>query len=256
MNSKLEEIIEATRDRVATARRARPESSMEPTGWRRNFEGALRLEGISLIAEFKRASPSAGSIAQDAHPAAVAMQYEEGGARALSVLTEPYFFQGDLDHLTVARGACSLPALRKDFIIDPYQIPESASVGADAVLLIVAAVEVSLLHDLFDSAKESGLDVLVEIHDERELETALSLEPAIIGINQRNLHTFEVDTSLAARLREQVPAAVVVVAESGIKQSSDLGVLEVAGVDAVLVGETLMRAPDRLAAVRSLIGDR
>lgn len=210
---------------------------------------------MSLVAEFKRRSPSAGPIAEVADPAQVAAAYERGGAAAVSVLTEPDFFGGSLDDLDRARGACGLPVLRKDFVIDPYQLVEARAAGADAALLIVAALrDAGLFAELAGAARELRLPVLVEVHDERELDAAFGADADLVGVNQRDLRTFEVDTSLAARLRPRVPSEVPVIAESGISSRADVEALAEAGVDGILVGEHLMRSEDPARAAAELIG--
>lgn len=233
---------EQLRDRLGPARRGRP------------FSEALIDEGISLIAEMKRASPSRGPIRPDATVAEVVRAYQEAGARAVSVLTEPSYFGGSLDDLVEARGACELPLLRKDFVVDEYQLLEARAAGADAVLLIVAALEPERLAALMSAASELGMDSLVEVHDEEEVETALEAGAEVIGINNRDLHSLEVDLETTFTLLADIPAGTVVVAESGITTPEDVDRLERAGVDAILVGEALMRADDPVRAVRDLLG--
>lgn len=259
MESYLDRIVGATRDRVDSARRRRPLPGLERDAGAqpppRDFLGAVRREGMSLVAEFKRRSPSAGPIAEVADPAQVAAAYERGGAAAVSVLTEPDFFGGSLDDLDRARGACGLPVLRKDFVIDPYQLVEARAAGADAALLIVAALrDAGLFAELAGAARELRLPVLVEVHDERELDAAFGADADLVGVNQRDLRTFEVDTSLAARLRPRVPREVPVIAESGISSRADVEALAEAGVDGILVGEHLMRSEDPARAAAELIG--
>lgn len=254
----LESIVERTRAEVEARRRAVPdaelESLLEPSGRGRPFSEALIAEGISLVAEMKRASPSRGPIRPEATVAEVVAAYERAGARAVSVLTEPNWFGGSLDDLVAARAACSLPLLRKDFVVHRYQLLEARVAGADAALLIVAALERQALADLMAQASDLGLDALVEVHDEHEVETAVDAGAELIGINNRDLHTLEVDLETTFRLLADVPAGTVVVAESGIGAHEDVERLERAGVDAILVGETLMRADDPVRAVRELIG--
>ncbi len=208
---------------------------------------------MTCIAEFKRRSPSAGWIAERATPAEMARAYAAGGARALSVLTDEPFFGGRLDDLVAARAACELPILRKDFIVDRYQIVEARAAGADALLLIVAALTDLDLAALLAAAREMGLEVLVEAHDAGEVARAVAAGAGVIGINNRDLRTFTVDRELAARLRPSVPDERVIVAESGIRSAADVTRLRAAGIDAILVGETLMRAPDPAAALRALL---
>lgn len=208
--------------------------------------------GLSLIAEYKRGSPSAGEIRADVTVADMVTAYEEGGAAALSVLTEPHRFLGSLDDLQEARRASSLPILRKDFIVDPYQLWESALAGADAVLLIVAALADDDLRLLYEETATLDLDCVVEVHDVSDLERALELGAEVIGINNRNLHSFEVDLATTHELCSDVPAGKTVVSESGYESREQLAELERIGVDAVLIGETLMRATDPEALIREL----
>lgn len=257
--SYLDKILEATRERIDTTKSQKPESALRDTlrfkELPRDFLGALRANGISLIAEFKRRSPSAGVIREGLEPDEAASSYETGGARAISVLTEPKFFGGSMSDIAAAKMASSLPVLRKDFVIDPWQVLEARVYGADAVLLIVAALDDDgLLKELRSSIEELSMAALIEVHDEEDLERAMALQPALIGVNQRNLKTFDVDTSLAARLRKVIPQSVVVVAESGIRSRADVQELETAGIDAMLVGEFLMRAEDSVAAASELLG--
>jgi indole-3-glycerol phosphate synthase len=224
----------------------------------RPFRAALaRPAGapMRVIAEIKRASPSAGPIRPGADPADIAREYAAAGATAISVLTDKRFFDGDLAYLGVARRACSLPLLRKDFIIDPIQIAEARAAGADAVLLIAAAFpagEVELSACIL-VAEGLGLDTLVEVHDEAELDQALAAHAQLIGVNHRNLRTFEIDMSLTERIAKKLPASTVLVAESGIRTAADVRRLGDAGAHAVLVGEQLMRAPSPGAALRELL---
>jgi indole-3-glycerol phosphate synthase len=205
-----------------------------------------------VIAEFKRRSPSAGTLREGAEVAEVVGAYARGGAIALSVLTEGPNFDGSLDDLRAARAACDLPILRKDFIVDRYQLLEAREAGADAVLLIVAALEQGELESLHDFARALELDVLVEIHDGDELRRALTLGAETVGINNRDLRDFSVDMARTSRLMDEMPAGVRVVSESGIHTAEQLESLQRAGVDAVLVGESLMRSADPEAALRAL----
>lgn len=211
---------------------------------------------MSLIAEFKRRSPSAGVIRDEKDPGTVAKAYEAGGARALSVLTEPEFFAGSDDDVRAAREESSLPILRKDFVVDPYQLVEARAAGADAVLLIVAALEPRGLRLLISEAETWGLDALVEVHDAADLKTALEAEASLVGINQRDLRTFQVDRGLAVRMQSEIPDDVVVVAESGISTREEVRALQDAGIDGVLVGERLMRSEDPAGAVVELLGNQ
>jgi len=252
----LDRIVGATRDEVARRRHAMPLQRLEALlGERpeaRPFQEALTRPGLSLIAEHKRRSPSAGLIRQGATVVEVVQAYERGCAAALSILTEPFHFGGSLDDLREARAATSLPVLRKDFIVDPYQLYESAAAGADAILLIVAALEFDDLAELYREARDLDLDVLVEVHDEEELETALEVDADVLGINNRDLADFSVDIERTYDLLSDVPAGKTVVSESGFSSREELEALDRVGVDAVLVGETLMRAPDVEAACRML----
>ena len=221
----------------------------------RPFRAALiDAPGVALIAEVKKASPSAGIIRPDFDPARIAAAYERGGASAVSVLTDRQFFQGSPDFIDEVHGACALPALRKDFLLDPLQIIEARAIGADACLLIVAALDAAVLADLMALCGELGMDALVEAHDERELDAALAAGADLVGINNRDLRTFEVSLATAERLAPIIPDDVLVVAESGIRTRADIDRLEPCGVKAVLVGETLMRADDVEAATRALTG--
>lgn len=221
----------------------------------RPFGEALVRPGLSVIAEFKRRSPSAGEIRAGATPAETASAYEEGGAAALSVLTDAPHFGGSLDDLRAARAACALPVLQKDFIVGRYQVYEAAAAGADAILLIVAALERDELARLHDEARGLDLDCVVEVHSEEELESALSIDAEVIGVNNRNLDDFSVDVQTTFELITDVPAGKTVVSESGIAERETLEELERVGVDAVLIGEALMRAPDPAAKVRELTAD-
>ncbi len=256
--SVLDRIVEDTRDEVVRRREHVPLSRLEaaiaerPEG--RPFSEALLRPGISLIAEHKRRSPSAGAIREDATVDQIVLAYQRGGAAALSILTEPFHFGGSLDDLLAAKAVSELPVLRKDFIVDPYQLYESAAAGADAILLIVAALEPDALYELLQEARGLDLDALVEIHDERELEIALDVEADVLGINNRDLGDFSVDIERTFDLLADVPAGKTVVSESGFTTRDQLDELDRVGVDAVLIGETLMRAPDVEDATRRLSG--
>jgi indole-3-glycerol phosphate synthase len=257
----LDRIVESTRNDVERRRREVPvaqlEEALEARGEDRPFSEALIRPGISLIAEYKRRSPSAGPI-RDGEPVAdIVRAYERGGAAALSVLTEPHHFGGSLEDLREARAASTLPILRKDFIVDTYQVYESAALGADALLLIVAVLQGRELERLHAEALTLDLDVLVEVHSERELEEALEIVDAdVIGINNRNLSSLEVDLATTLDLLADVPAGKTVVSESGYSTREQLDELEEVGIDAVLVGESLMRSADVEAACRELTGGR
>ncbi len=254
----LERIVERTRDELRHRRRAVPLAELERRlGSRddRPFSQALIRPGVSLIAEHKRRSPSAGEIRAGSSVAEIVGAYERGGAAALSILTEGPHFGGSLDDLGAAREASNLPILRKDFIVDPYQVFETAAWGADALLLIVAALRQSELAALHREARDLDLDVLVEVHSEPELEAALEIVDAdVIGINNRDLGDFSVDVERTYALLADVPAGKTVISESGFHAREQLDDLERIGVDAVLVGETLMRASDPEAACRDLTG--
>jgi indole-3-glycerol phosphate synthase len=257
--SVLDRILEQTRDEVERRRESVSQSDLERTVSAleepRPFAEALtRPAGISLIAEHKRRSPSAGEIRAGATVEAVVQAYERGCAAAVSILTEPFHFGGSLDDLRAARAAIDLPILRKDFIVDPYQVYEAAAAGADAILLIVAALHPEDLRILHREARALDLDVLVEVHDEEELDVALDIEADVVGINNRDLTDFSVDLERTFELLSDVPAGKTVVSESGITRREQLDELERVGVDAVLVGETLMRAEDPEAACRELTG--
>jgi indole-3-glycerol phosphate synthase len=225
---------------------------VEPGREGRPFAEALSRPGTSVIAEHKRRSPSAGTIRDGASCSEIVIAFERGGAAAISILTEEAHFGGSLADLREARAATELPILRKDFTIDPYQLYEAKVAGADGVLLVVGSLEQSALASLYAQARELDLDALVEIHDDEELERALELDCDVIGINNRNLEDFSVDIQRTFDLLADVPAGKVVVSESGIHHRGQIEELEQVGVDAVLVGEALMRAPDPETAVREL----
>ena len=224
----------------------------------RGFATALRAKIAAgrpaVIAEIKKASPSKGLLREAFDPPAIAASYEAAGAACLSVLTDRPFFQGDPDYLVAARNACSLPVLRKEFIIDDYQVAESRALGADAILLIVAALEDAQLASLEAAAHAYGMDVLVEVHDGEELDRALRLKTPLIGINNRNLRNFSVTLDTTLNLLSRVPADRLVVTESGIQVQRDVALMRSRGVHAFLVGEAFMRAPDPGAALTALFG--
>jgi indole-3-glycerol phosphate synthase len=228
------------------------------TGPTRGFEQALRqalqrsADSSAVIAEIKKASPSKGVIRADFDPVAIARAYEAAGAACLSVLTDEDFFQGSDAYLQAARAAVGLPALRKDFIVDPYQVVETRALGADCLLLIAAALNSRRLRELHTLARSVGLDVLVEVHDAAELEMALALDPTLVGINNRNLKTFETRLETTYDLLDRIPAGVLVVTESGIRSRADVTAMHRAGVRAFLVGEAFMRADDPGAALAAL----
>jgi len=254
----LDRIVDDTRDEVARRRERVPLARLEeaiaarPEG--RPFQEALTRPGVSLIAEHKRRSPSAGTIREGASVTEIVKAYERGCAAALSILTEPFHFGGSLDDLAEALAATELPILRKDFIVDPYQLYESAAAGADAILLIVAVLDPDDLYDLLREARDLDLDAVVEVHDERELEVALDVEADVLGLNNRDLTDFSVDIERTYELLSDVPAGKTVVAESGYSSRDQLDDLERVGVDAVLIGETLMRSADVEDACLELTG--
>jgi indole-3-glycerol phosphate synthase len=261
----LERILESTREELKLRKRELPLAELEYQAFATGagvqaspgrFRAALREPGIAVIAEFKRRSPSAGTLREASDLRELVDAYERGGASALSVLTEGKHFDGTLEDLRAARTACELPILRKDFIVDDYQLYEAKVARADAVLLIVAALESDELSALNEGAGKLGLDVLVEVHDREELQTALKIGAELIGINNRDLRDFSVDVERTAKLMREIPTGVTVVSESGIAGAEQLGRLEDAGVDAVLVGEALMRSADPEAALRTLLGYR
>ena len=257
--SKLEELVGAAREDVERRKTVVPVGDLRAAvgtlSGSRPFNEALVRPGLSLIAEFKRRSPSAGEIAGSVTVADVCAAYERGGAAALSVLTDERNFGGSLDDLRAARAASSLPILRKDFIVDPYQLYEAAVNGADAVLLIVAALDDDDLRLLYDEARLLDLDCLVEVHDEPDLERALEIDADVIGINNRNLGDLSVDLQTTPELLVDVPAGKTVVAESGYDRYEQLAELERIGCDAVLIGEAMMRSGDPEGAVRELTMD-
>ncbi len=256
--SVLETIVARTRERVAERRRVRSledvRAAARAAPRRRPFAEALARPGrINVIAEHKRRSPSRGSIREDLAPAEVARAYERGGAAALSVLTDEDHFGGRLEHLVEARSATALPALRKDFVIDPFQVWEARAAGADAILLIVAALGDRELAALLAEAAAAGLEALVEVHDRQEVDRALAGGARVVGVNNRDLKTLAVSLETATSLASRIPDSVVAVAESGIKTGADVRRLREAGYDAFLVGERLMSSPDPGAALQALI---
>jgi indole-3-glycerol phosphate synthase len=255
----LEELVAGAREDAQRRREDVPlEGLKAKLGTRdgaRPFNEALVRPGLSLIAEFKRRSPSAGEIREGAMVAETATAFERGGAAALSILTEQRHFGGSLHDLRAAREASWLPILRKDFVVDPYQLYEAAASGADAVLLIVAALDDDALAVLYEEARALDLDSVVEVHDEADLERALTIDAEVIGINNRDLSDFSVDVETTVELLTDVPAGKTVVSESGYESRGQLDELELIGVDAVLVGETLMRAEDPETRVRELTRD-
>ncbi|THD59776.1 indole-3-glycerol phosphate synthase TrpC [Phenylobacterium sp.] len=251
---KREEVAErkAFRDRAEIEAAARAVS--QPRGFRAALERAHAPGRLALIAEIKKASPSRGLIRADFDPPALARAYEAGGAACLSVLTDTPSFQGADEYLVAAREASALPCIRKEFLVDPWQVAESRALGADAVLVILAMVDDTLASDLMETARAHGMDVLVETHDEAEMVRAARLGADLIGVNNRDLHTFEVDLSITERLAAAAPPGALLVTESGIFGPGDAARLEQSGAQAMLVGESLMRQTDVEAATRALLG--
>jgi len=260
MSDKLAEICATKREEVAARKRERTLGSLDagaalrsvPRGFRAALE-AKAATGFALIAEIKKASPSKGLIRADFHPADHARAYAAGGAACLSVLTDAPYFQGHENYLIEARGACSLPVLRKDFMVDPWQVAEARSIGADAILIIVAALDDGAMAEIEAAALERGMDVLVEVHDEAEMERAARLKSRLIGVNNRDLKRFVTDIAVTERLAPFAPEATLLVSESGIGSHADLVRLAPCGARAFLVGESLMRHADVEAATRALL---
>jgi indole-3-glycerol phosphate synthase len=255
----LDAIVAATRKRVEDARArtgaaalSRAAAAATPP---RGFRAALAVDGVRVIAECKRRSPSRGVLRMAYDPVAIAHGYAAAGAAAISVLTEPTFFDGALDHLQAVRAAVDVPVLRKDFVVDAYQLLEARAAGADAVLLIVAALDDAELRTLSGAARDLGLDVLVEVHDEAELERADAAGATLIGVNNRNLRTLAVDVEASLRLAARLPEGALAVAESGLRAGEDLRRLRTVGYQAFLIGERFMSADDPGAALRGLLGD-
>ncbi|HVR89611.1 MAG TPA: indole-3-glycerol phosphate synthase TrpC [Novosphingobium sp.] len=261
MTDKLAEICATKREEVAVRKRlaslgeldTRAAAQSAPRGFRAALE-AKAANGFALIAEIKQASPSKGLIRADFHPADHARAYELGGAACLSVLTDAPYFQGHEDYLIAARAAGALPVLRKDFMVDPWQVAEARAIGADAILIIVAALEDSEMAEIESAAFERGMDVLVEVHDEAEMARAARLRSRLIGVNNRDLKRFVTDLATTERLAALAPEGTLLVSESGINSRADLLRLEQSGVRSFLVGESLMRQSDVEAATRQLLG--
>ncbi|MDZ4261431.1 MAG: indole-3-glycerol phosphate synthase TrpC [Pseudomonadota bacterium] len=252
LQRKVAEVIERSatlslRDLMALA-----QAAQAPRGFVAAIEKKLAQGNAAVIAEIKKASPSKGLLREDFRPAEIAASYEKGGAACLSVLTDADFFQGHEEYLKQARAACTLPVIRKDFIIDPYQVYEARAIGADAILLIVAALGDAMLLELSELADHLGMDVLVEVHDAHELARALKLPLKLIGINNRNLRTFETRLTTTTELLQQIPRDRIVVTESGIHSAADVQFMRAHEINAFLVGEAFMRAPEPGEALKSL----
>lgn len=256
----LQRILERKREEVAERRVSRPLAELEqaiagqasPRGFAQALQRRVARAEPAVIAEVKRASPSRGVIREDFHPAQIAGSYRDGGAACLSVLTDVDFFQGSDAYLEEARAACELPVLRKDFTVDPYQVVEARAIGADAVLLIVAALSDEQMGELARTAQELALDVLVEVHDRYELERALALTTPLVGVNNRDLHTFETRLETTLELLPHIPGDRIVVTESGIHTREDVARMRASQVHAFLVGEAFMRAPEPGEKLRQL----
>ena len=262
MSDILQKICATKVEEVAVARAARPlaalraEAEAQPAP--RDFVGAIRARHAAgrpaVIAEIKKASPSKGVIREDFRPAEIAVAYERAGAACLSVLTDRQYFQGAPEYLQTARAACVLPALRKDFLVDPWQVHEARAMGADAILLIVASLDLAQMREMEAIARDYGMAVLVEVHDGAELELALQLQTPLVGINNRNLRSFEVSLQTTLELRQRVPADRIVVTESGILAPEDVALMRAHEVQTFLVGEAFMRVADPGEGLRALFG--
>ena len=258
--NQLSKIIETTKETVKKSISYRQISSLEEDFEKyskRAFVSAISekvfKEETAIIAEIKKASPSKGLIREDFDPKKIAEEYEINGATCLSILTDEPFFQGKLEYLATVRNSCELPILRKDFIIDPYQIYETKAYGGDCILLIVAALDIMQLKDFSQLAQELDLDILVEVHSEKELTGALSISPTLVGINNRDLTTFEVDKNLSLKLSKKIPRDITVVSESGINSKEDILSSKEQGIHSFLIGESLMREPSPGEALKKIL---
>ena len=258
--NQLSKIIETTKETVKKSISYRQISSLEEDFEKyskRAFVSAISekvfKEETAIIAEIKKASPSKGLIREDFDPKKIAEEYETNGATCLSILTDEPFFQGKLEYLATVRNSCELPILRKDFIIDPYQIYETKAYGGDCILLIVAALDIMQLKDFSQLAQELDLDILVEVHSEKELTGALSISPTLVGINNRDLTTFEVDKNLSIKLSKKIPRDITVVSESGINSKEDILSSKEQGIHSFLIGESLMREPSPGEALKKIL---
>jgi indole-3-glycerol phosphate synthase len=262
MTNKLIEICDTKYGEVAVRKAATRSADLDalisaqspPRGFRKALDGKVAAGGYGLIAEIKKASPSKGLIRADFDPPAHARDYEAGGATCLSVLTDAPYFQGHENYLIAARNACSLPVLRKDFMVDPWQVAEARSIGADAILIIVAALDDVQMQDIEQAAIAHGMDVLVEVHDAAELDRAMTLESRLIGVNNRDLRDFTVDFARSYELVGRAPAGCTFVAESGLSCHADLAAMAGHGVNCFLIGEALMRQSDVAGATRAMLG--
>lgn len=252
MSNFLDKIIEQKKSEVSELKKDRYLFKGRKSQARGFIKSLKKTDSLSIIAEVKKASPSKGVICNDFDPLRIASQYENGGASAVSVLTDEQFFQGCTNYLEIVRKNISLPVLRKDFIIDIIQVEQTASLDADAMLLIVAALDDHQLRDLYDATIGFGIDPLIEVHDREELERAMRLEPSLIGINNRNLQTFKTDISVTIDLLKILPSNITVISESGIENGTQARILKDAGVSGLLVGESLMRSQDPVALIEEL----
>ncbi len=258
--NQLSKIIETTKETLKKSSSYRPITSLEEDfekyqkrGFIEAISKKVSSEETAIIAEIKKASPSKGLIREDFEPKKIAEDYEANGATSLSVLTDEPFFQGKLEYLDMVRNSCSLPILRKDFMIDPYQIYETKASGGDCILLIVAALDLAQLKDFSQLAKELNLDVLIEVHSDEELNKALTIDPKLVGINNRDLTTFEVDKNLALKLAKEISKDVIVVSESGIGSKEDILSSKEQGIHAFLIGECFMREPSPGKALKDIL---